>query len=208
MNLGLGNLTELKAQLLAKGLRASADFDAPITAIGVGVAGRFEKYCNRKFPRAVNAQFVCSADRDHVYLDRAPIEELVSVELKTDQAVGWELQSNLVANLNELDGFAFFGFQPGPHYGLLRFTFTGGFWFDESEDASGVMPVGAAALPADLKLAWFLQCRAVWNALDKLGTKITEVGEGTGTISTIIGELKLVAEAEATLLNYRRLQLT
>lgn len=208
MNVGLGNLTELKAQLLAKSLRASADFDAVITGIGKGVAGRFQKFCNRKFERAVDATFTCSADRDHVYLDRYPLEAISAVHLRTDAAVGWEAQSNFVINLVEASGKVFWGYAAAPHYGQLRFTFTGGFWFDTTEDATGVMPVGAPGLPEELKLAWYLQCRATWQALDKLGTKIVDVGSGSQFVSGTLNTLELVTEVKETLMNHRRLQLT
>ena len=38
MNIGLGNLTELKGQLLAASLRSDSNYDAVITGIGLGVA--------------------------------------------------------------------------------------------------------------------------------------------------------------------------
>jgi hypothetical protein len=206
MNVGLGNLTELKTQLLAKALRASADFDAVITGVGKGVAGRFQKFCNRQFERAVDTTFTCSADRDHVYLDRYPIEAISAVHLRTDAQTGWEEQTNFILNQDERLGKVFWGYQAAPHYGQLRFTFTGGYWFDTTEDATGVMPEGATPLPDELKLAWYLQCRAIWQALDKLGTKITEVGD-TGT-TTIVAETKLSPEVQAILMAHRRLQLT
>src|SRR6185503_741 len=89
MNLGLGNLDELKRHLLSESMRAQTDYDAKITAIGRGVAGQFDKYCNRSFERAVDAKAEFNSDRDHYYLPRYPIESITSVEQRTTLAEGW-----------------------------------------------------------------------------------------------------------------------
>lgn len=175
MNVGFSNLITLKTQLLASGLVPSTDFDAPITALGLGVAAAFEAYCNRKFAYTVNDQFICTADRDHAYVARYPIETFTSIELKADITAGWEMQTGLVLNTNSESGLIYWGAGISFQWAQMRITYTGGYWWDTTEDNTGQMPNGATPLPANLKLAWLLQCELTWRVRDKLGLSI--VGE-------------------------------
>ena len=104
MNAGLGNLDSLKKHLLASSLKSDKRFDLVIGDIGRGVAAQFEKYCNRKFARMVNDTVICTADRDHVYVPRYPLESFSQIELKADITTGWELQDGLVLNTNTASG--------------------------------------------------------------------------------------------------------
>ena len=79
MNIGLGNLTELKGQLLAASLRADTNYDGVITGIGLGVANLFDQYCNRTFGRTVGMMDTFSADRRHWYLRAFPVETITAV---------------------------------------------------------------------------------------------------------------------------------
>lgn len=177
MNLGLGNLTELKAQLLAEALRAGTRYDAQITALGKGVAAQIENYCNRKFGRVENDTYTVSADRTHIYLPRYPFESVSQVEFKSDETEGWVMQTgNTIVTKNPESGLVFLGAALGPYWTHLRFTYTGGYWFDETEENNDTLPSGATQLPSDLKLAWFLHCKTIWQAYDKLGTDITKTG--------------------------------
>lgn len=208
MNLGLGNLITLKQQLLAEALRVSTKYDAQLQAIGKGVAAQFEKYCNRKFCRTESATFVCSADRDHVFLDRYPLESVSQVELRTDNDTGFEVQSDIVLTTDEASGKVFWGYYAGPHYGQLRFTFTGGYWFDITEENNDTMPSGATALPDDLRLAWILQCRVVWQAIDKQGKDVATTGSSSQFVSGTLASLALNDQVKEILNGYRRFQLT
>lgn len=208
MNAGLSNLNFLKTQLLAEAVRVSTKYDAALQLIGSGVAGQMERFCNRKFFRTENAQFTCSADRDHVFVDRYPIEAISKVELRTDRLAGWEEQSNFVVNLDELTGKIYWGYDAAPHYGQLRFTFTGGFWFDITEENNGALPSGANALPDDLRFAWILQCRAVWQAIDKQGKDVAVTGSSSNFVTGTISGLELLPQVKEILLAHRRLQLT
>ena len=203
MNAGFASLTKLKEQLLAEALRADTAYDAAITALGLGVAGAFDKFCNRKLARAVATTFTCRADRDHIYLDRYPIESISTVEMKVDQTTGWETQTDFVFNQEEASGFVYWGLFHGNHASQLRFTFTGGYWIDDSEESTGTLPAGATALPEDLRLAWYLQCKKVWEVNDPLGTKlVTPKSEGPA-----LGGLELLPLVQETLKPYRRFQI-
>jgi len=208
VNAGFSSLTFLKAQLLAEALRASTRYDAVILAIGQGVAAQFEKFCNRKFQRVASATFTCSADRDHVFLDRYPLESIAQVELRTDTTAGWVVQSGFVLNFDERTGKAYWGYEPAPHYAQLRFTFTGGFWWDITEEGNDELPSGATALDEDLRLAWILQCRIAWQAIDKIGQDITKTGSSSNLVTGTLGGLELLPAVKEILVRFRRMQLT
>lgn len=208
MNLGLGNLITLKQQLLAEALRSTTKYDDVLKAIGKGVAAQFERYCNRRFGRTENATFNCSADRDHVYLDCYPVESVSLVQLKTDETTGWETQTGFITNRNDAIGYIFWGYNAAPHYGQLRFTFTGGYWFDTTEENSDTLPAGATALPDDLRLAWILQCRVIWQAIDKQGKDIAVTGSSSQFVTGTLAGLELNEQVKQILNGYRRMQLT
>ncbi len=210
MNAGLSNLDTLKRRLLAAALVPATDFDAAILALGLGVAGHFEKYCNRKFQREEDATFVCSADRDHVYVDRYPIEAFTQVELRTDLNVGWELQTGLILNMQETTGRFYWGAEISYHWAELKFTFTGGYWWRTTEPndagySADTLPDGAQPIPADLVEAWLLQCEIVWKMRDKLGREITE-GDTTKFVTNSLSVLDLAPLVKQMLNAHRRFQ--
>lgn len=188
MNLGLGNLTELKKQLLAEALRAGTRYDDRIIAVGKGAAAAIENYCNRKFGRVVGETFTGPADRTHHILPRYPVETVTKVEFKADETTGWQEQtSNAYVILKPEPGIIYFGATLGPHWSQVRITYNGGYWFDETEENNDTLPSGATALPQDVKLAWFLHCQTIWQTLDKLGTDITKTGTAQTTGATLSG---------------------
>lgn len=180
MNAGLSNLATLKGWLLAASLVDATDYDAQILAIGQGVALALEKYCNRKFGRAVGATFECTADRTHVVLDRYPVEALTTIEQRDTLAGGWSplVINDVVENRADDRGLVYFNAPQGIYLSRLRFTYTGGFFFEQLEPADvgypTATPAGATALPADLLLAWKLQCEHVWTQRDKLGLQLAK----------------------------------
>lgn len=214
MNLGLGNLTELKTQLLAPGLLASTEYDVKIAAIGKGVTGAFEKYCNRKFERVAGALVIFQADRDHFVLPRYPIETVTKIEQRDSLAEGWvELPITTIENLDEASGQIFFGARLGTYLSMVRVTFTGGYWFDavgedDEESEAEEQPEGSSLVPDDLKLAWILMSKAVWESIDKIGDKITEVGSGAQFVTGTLAGLDWPPQVKQIVDGYRRFQLT
>jgi hypothetical protein len=207
MNAGLGSLAMLKAQLLADALRAGTRYDAQLLTIGRGVAAAMEGFCDRKLARVEDDTFVCTADRIQVYLERYPIESIASVHLKTDTVSGWVAQTSLVMNTNDDSGLVYWGSAIAPDYCQLKFTYTGGFWFDETEEGTDIMPAGATALPDDLQLAWVLQCRATWAAIDKLGKDIVNTGSSaTKTVDPLVS-IELLPQVVDILNGYCRYQI-
>jgi hypothetical protein len=208
MNAGLSSLNYIKTQLLAEALRAGTRYDVALQLIGTGMAGLLEKFCNRKFARTEVDTFTCSADRDHIYLPRSPVETITSTELKLDETTGWEVQTGFIFNRNDATGHVYWGSLAGPDYGHLRFTYTGGYWFDTTEEGNDTLPSGATALPEDLRLAWILQCRIAWQAIDKLGKDIVATGSSSQFVTGTLAGLALNDQVKELLAGYRRYQLT
>lgn len=201
MDLGLGNLKTLKNWLLPESLRASTDYDAQIQVIGSAVAERFEAFCNRKFSRLAGDTFECSADREHIVLPRYPVETITSLEQKDSEADGWTaltlndvvITRSLSAGLMHLVG------PLGSYASRFRVTYTGGFWYDTTEDDTGSIPVGAMALPNLLRAAWLKQCEHEWQVHDRLGKAIAEDVKPEALLGNA-----LIPEVQAILRGYVR----
>jgi hypothetical protein len=197
-------LTELKGQLLAASLRGDTNYDGVITGIGLGVAGQFDRHCNRQLQRVENEQDVFPGDRRHWYLSRYPVESISRCEKQDSVEDGWVVLPELIQAQQLAQGYVMFIAVQGYYWSRLRITYTGGYWFDETEDGSGVMPGTATALPAEVKLAWYLQCQNVWKRWEKLGAGITERPETSGAV----GQLALAPAARELLNGYKRMQIT
>lgn len=208
MNTGLGNLTELKQQLLAAALQPQTNYDAIITAIGRGAAARFDSECNRSLAYAAGDSAEFSADRSLVFLPRYPLVAVTKVELKLADSADWAEQLGAVSALRSRSGMVSFGSAFGGETDTVRVTYTGGFWFDTEEAGNTPQPAGTTKLPEDLRLAWYLTCRKIWEAIDKTGAKLTAVGPGAQFVTGTLGDLKLVPDVEATLRKYTRYQLS
>jgi len=170
---GFSTLNYLKSQLLPESSRLSEAYDAVLTNLGRGVAGTFDNYCQRKFARAVGEVEILPADKCQFLLSRFPIESISAIDYKETEALGWVAQTinTYVNTINNGSGVVYLpdGADAGPFYAQLRFTYTGGYWIDDTDDLSGAVPAGQIALPDVIRAAWLLQCREVWNQTDKLG---------------------------------------
>jgi hypothetical protein len=202
MNAGIGSLTYLKAALLAAPLRSATDHNTAITALGLGVAARMEQRTNRRFYRTVGDTWVVDAERTAFVLPRYPIESLTSIELRTTPSDYWQSQtlSGVVLHQDDAAGIVILNALLGSHRSQLRFTWTGGWWWDTTEDDTGAQPSGSALVPADLRLAWLTQCKHVWARQDKLG-----LGHVKGPdANSQLGDMDWAPMAEETLNGYIR----
>jgi hypothetical protein len=202
MDLGLGNLVTLKAHLLNSTLRAGTAYDTQLATLGAGVAASFEKYCNRKFGRVVDDTYVCSADRDHTYVPRYPIEEIDSLALKSSESEGFVTLSDALVNADYVTGQVYFAGKVGSWWQSIRITYTGGYWFNTAEEDTA-QPSGTTALPDDLKLAWVLQCEEIWNKRDKLGIGLAQPSAQQFNLAA----LDLLPQVKNMLDPYRRYQI-
>lgn len=217
MNAGFSNLATLKAQLLAPTLLADTTFDAVVTRLGLGVAAAIENFCNRKFARVAGATDIFPADRIHFQLNRYPIESISKIELKLTEAGGFVSQTvnSFVQTIDLANGMVYLpdGPDPGPYHAQLRFTYTGGYWWDTADTGDTEPPVdpetipsGAAALPADLLHAWLLQCELVWKVRDNLGTNL--IDDAAKAVTSGLSELKFAPEVLRSISDYQRMCLT
>jgi hypothetical protein len=214
MNIGLGNVTELKGQLLAASLRSDTNYDAVITGIGLGVANLFDQYCNRTFCRTAGKVDTFSADRRHWYLNCYPVEQITAVAKCDDQADGFVAsplppdESSLIQQMQLDQGYIMFIAIQGYFFSRIRVTYTGGYWFPilEPPDAGypDAQPAGSALLPAAVKTAWYLQCQHIWKRLDKLGAQIAQDPEG----QTAQDKMELTPMARQLLNPFKRMQIT
>lgn len=219
MNVGLANLFTLKSHLQGIALTDETRFDSVLQDIGLGVAGQMENFCDRKFARVAGDTFVAPADRASFILPRYPIEAVSLVEFKADETNGWVSDGPTVPTIvssSTFSGLVYLGDvpDPGAFYMQVRFTFTGGYWFETEEptNADGsanpnyptAQPAGSTPLPYDLRLAWLTQCRRVWAAFDKLGTKVLD---DSAAGSAALAAMDWSPEAREILARYRRMTL-
>lgn len=196
MNAGLSNLATLKSWLLppAMAVASNTTYDDQIAAIGLGVAGLLEKHCARKFQRTVGDTYEAAAERTHFVLPRYPVEAITAIHMRDAGSATWtSLGTTIIdqtydaAGLVELDG------AQGTWRERIRFTYTGGYFWETLEPAAQgyptAVPAGSTAVPSDLLLAWRLQCEHVWAQRDKLGTGLAQINR-SGT--PLLGQVELI----------------
>jgi len=101
-------------------------------------------------------------------------------------------------------GYIMFISIQGYYFSRIRITYTGGFWFDTTEDNSGVLPNAATPLPASVKLAWYLQCQNLWKRFDKLGAQIAQNPEQQSALAAA----ELIPQVKELLRPFKRMQMT
>lgn len=205
MDLVFSNLAVLKAHVLGVGLTTSTEFDAVLTAIGKGVAGRLQGFCNRCFGRVVGQVDTFPADRDFWVTSRYPIEAVTSLEIlySGQDWAALNLTDYVVSRLSGA-GLVHFGGELGGAMDQARLTYTGGFFVETKEPTDQGYPTskpsGATSIPDDLVWAWLTQCKEVWNRGDRLGTGLADKADAVGALMG----LKLVPEVEEAVRVYRR----
>jgi hypothetical protein len=222
MNAGFSNTDTLRKFLLGNTLATDNQFDAQIVAIGLGMAGLFDNFCNRKFAYGEDIQQIFRGNRSHWYLPQYPILKITKVDLRYFAADDWTDISGQPVSINEASGLLHFGYTLGQDPIQTRVTWTGGFWWEQLEpddenypsdppeniqNAQTVNPNGlppsAFILPDAIKAAWLLQCQEVWNKRDKLGLAMTDAPDK----QVSLGSLKLVPLVEQMLKPFVRYNL-
>ena len=201
MNAGLCSLADLKAHVMPSVLRARTDYDAQLKTLGLGVAMLMEGYCSRAFGRVVNDVCKASANALCFSLERYPVESIGSIVLN---AAGNGGDTTITTDIERTDlaaGLIFFDSPPGTQHDQVTITFTGGYWWDTTEDASGTQPSGSAALPADLLMAFHLQMKAVVEAQNLFNT----AAAGSSKDKAVGLTLDLIPAVKEVLNGYRRM---
>lgn len=172
MNTGFGSLTQLKALVLPESLRAETTWDAQLTALGLGVVAMFERHCNRLFLRTAGDVYYHDAAARVLSVPRYPIETVTTVALKLALETSYTTQADIVANTDLGAGLIHLTQILGGAQDQIKVTYTGGLWWDTTEDASGTQPAGSTAVHADLIQAWAQQVQHQIEAADllKLGS--------------------------------------
>ncbi len=161
MNAGFSNLSYLKDRLLLASDASGSDLDDAVLALGRAVAGLFESECDRTFGRAVNAVYEAPADRDYVIVPRYPLESVTSAEVRDNLVDGWRAADLL--NILPLAGVVYFVGDIGVYGSTARITYTGGYWWDETENNTGTQPAGSTIIPQGLVLLWVQFCKYLWD---------------------------------------------
>lgn len=215
MNLGLGNLITLKRHLLAAPLAAGTGpvataaiiRDDVLAAIGSGVAAQIEKFCgDRRFGYVSGDITEFSGDRLTYILPRYPVSALTAISTQGTRSDGFTtaVVNDQVADLDLDSGLIQFTTVQGNHWSRVRVTYSGGYWFDTTEDDTGTNTDSAPAMPADVTLAWLLQCQEVWNKRDKLGINLNAKPDDRVAISKLV----LGEGIQELLRPFRRMQLS
>lgn len=203
MNAGLGSLANLKASVLAIGLRESTEHDDALTALGRGVADMMQRFCNRRFERAVDDVLDSPAHVLSLTVPRYPLEGITSFQILPAGATQWEDAKDRISNWFDAAGVVLFTGVMGTPQDKLRLTFTGGYWFDDTDDGTGEKPEGAWSLPDGLQHLWHLQCQAVIERTDLLTSLSAQSGED-GNAATALGSLTLLPIVKESLLSFVR----
>jgi hypothetical protein len=210
INAGLGSLSELKAFILASSMSASTDveFDAPLTALGLGVAGMFASRCNRDWAYGAANREDWTANRSFMAARHFPLNMEVPVVVeRCDSLVGgvqnWVVVPEAAYNIAAAAGLVYLAGYQGNYLSRIRLTSAGGYWW-LGLDAEIIIPVGASPVPPDLKLAWLLQCQALWLVRDNLGTAVAGASGGGSLLGLSLPGYDLIPEVKTLLSGYIR----
>jgi len=198
MNAGFGSVTLLKSLVLPVSLRAQSGWDDALARLGRGVVAQFEQFTGRTFGREADAEFFCDAARKVVSLPRYPLEEVSEIALRLSLEAGYEAQTDVIANTDLKAGLVILSQPLGSIDDQIRVTYTGGFWWDTTEDSSGTLPTGAATVPDDLITAWMMQVQHAAQQTNLFTTQAIDVKKAN------VAEYDLIPAVKRTLLAHIR----
>ena len=193
LDAGFGTLDYLKTRILPAGADASTDWDAALTKLGLGVAGRFNAFTNRILQRVEGQVDEFNASTTAIVLRAFPVEVVNSVEIRVFTGSLDAFSGGY--QLDQRAGLMLFQSAPGDGTERVVIDYDGGFWLDDGDD----MPAGATALPDEILEAWVMQCQAWAEARNLFGT-ISLDKERKAQPSA----LQLMKDVEAILEPYRR----
>lgn len=214
MNAGLTNLDRLKKHLLVAGtLAGETKWDQVITDIGQGVAALFDAGINRDLVYQEDCEILFTGDRSHYVLPRYPLVSVKSIQMRYYDAQPWADISGQPMRSNGKSGILYFGGELGSEALQVKIVWTGGYWFEQREPEGddgypSVIPAGATLLPSDLTAAFLLQCRAVWQAIDKSGADILTTGSSSQFVTGSLSGMDLLPMVKQVLNEYVRYQLS
>lgn len=147
---GFTPLAYLKSRLLPEAALDITEWDHAMMAVGMGVAAKFEAFCNRSFEhRAAEDEF--AGDSLALSLSRYPVLDITAIYLD-----GAEIEP--AYRLAKLAGLIEITFRQGRPRQTLRVAYEGGYWLDPRDGT--VVPDGLTALPSDVLESYVAQCQA------------------------------------------------
>lgn len=206
INAGLGPLSQLKQFILAESLVPQTSFDATLTAIGLGVAGMFSRHCNRDWDYGADNKDEATANRSFLVARRFPLDLSVPLVVErcdslVDGLPSWVVVPGAAYNVGPEAGMIYLAGYQGSYLSRLRLSSAGGYWWPGLSDAK---PDGAVQVPDQLRLAWLLQCQALWLVRDDLGKAIAGSSGGTALLGLSLVGYDLVPEVKALLASFIR----
>jgi hypothetical protein len=190
---GFGTLDYLKTRILPVGADENTDWDGALTKLGLGVAGRFNAFCNRVLQRVVDQVDEFNASTTAIVLRAYPVEEIETTQIRSFTGALDEFSGGY--QLDQRAGMMLFRSAPGDGTERIVVTYTGGFWLNDGDE----MPEGSTPLPDEILEAWVMQCQAWAEARNLFGT-ISLDKERKAQPSA----LQLMKDVEAILEPYRR----
>lgn len=199
LSAGYLSLANLKARLLPAAAAAETTWDVQLTGLGLAVAQKLARHCNRDFDRAVSTVETLRAQQAMIVLRRYPVESVASVVLVDPEGETETIDSGDYI-IRQASGLLQCAYAFGDELDQIRITYTGGYWLDDGT----TKPAAAAALPADVIDAWVLQCQAEAEHRELFRTvalrrEQRESGEAKLT------ELGIIDSVAQTLAPYRRI---
>jgi len=190
----LAQLTIVKARL---GISpADVTQDEMLTRVIQAVGARFERECNRVFPRTVGATHEFRASEREVIPACYPIETVTRFELKEDETDGWVEQTGVEFVIRRGCVISLGSALSTVEADVGRISYTGGFVLPGSVPAEG-----QTALPKDLEHAAIEQVAVWYQHRDKLG--LIRHWPSSGTY-LVLSQLPLLPAVSLTLRRHQR----
>jgi hypothetical protein len=211
MNAGLTNLDRLKKHLLPSSLKGDTTWDQVIADIGLGVAALFVAALNRDLAYKEDDEIIITGDRGHYCLPRYPLVSIKSVGMRYYDANPWQDITGQPLRTDAKAGMIHFGGVLGTEALQVKIIWTGGYFYEqlepEDEGYPSQAPAGVAVMPDDLIGAFLLQCRAVWQLVDKSGADMLKSDGGQNSVATL-QTMALIPIVKQMLNEYVRYQLS
>ena len=186
LDAGFGSLAQLKGRVfpsIMESYDSEGEWDDDLRQIGLGVAGEFNRHCNRIFERGVDAVYDGEGGGRSIVLDRYPVESVTSVTLTSgggDSVVE-------VDQLAKPSGIVYTVGSLGSYRYRVTVIYTGGYWLGSTRTLSQVVVADVPALATQLTVttpAGFLAGHAVAVSIERLtgdGQLVVANYDTTGT---------------------------
>ena len=186
LDAGFGTLAQLKGRVfpsIMESYDSEGEWDDDLRQIGLGVAGEFNRHCNRIFERGVDAVYDGEGGGRSIVLDRYPVESVTSVTLTSgggDSVVE-------VDQLAKPSGIVYTVGSLGSYRDRVTVIYTGGYWLGSTRTLSQVVVADVPALATQVTVttpAGFLAGHAVAVSIERLtgdGQLVVANYDTTGT---------------------------